>query len=209
MTRARAQKAISDWLYQRGPARYYQSAYRAIAEAVTVEGGRILDIGCGPGWLSVHISRHGAAAEAVGIDHSAAMVRAARQNAQSDGNVHILQMSAAELEFSDGSFDAVSAVQTAHHWKEPGVILKEMHRVVVDGGSCYLYEADRSATGVPESWIDRRFGWPPDRVVMKGWKRFGMNADEWSTMETLAHSAGFRDVQSDHHGFYRRLVMTK
>ena len=89
------------------------------------------------------------------------------------------------------------------------MILGEMHRVVAAGRNCYLYEADRGATAVPEGWVDRTLGWPPERLVLSGWRRFGMNAEEWAAVETMAQSAGFREVRTDRHGFYRRMVMTK
>lgn len=202
-------KRISDALYQIGPGRYYQPTYRNIAEAIGMTEGSFLDVGCGPGWLCMHVAAGKLDIDAIGIDHSAQMVAAARRNKGSRLNVTIREMEATSIKFPEGTFDAVAAVQTAHHWNDPDAILAEIHRVLKPGGQFFLYEADKEATSVPDGWIQRTLIWPPDLVVLNGWRRFGMDDDEWASMEVRVRRLGFRSVRLDRHGFYRRMVLTK
>ena len=65
-------RRISDTVYQLGPARYYQPAYAHIAAAIGLETGSFLDVGCGPGWLSLHVAAGKLDIDAIGIDTSVA-----------------------------------------------------------------------------------------------------------------------------------------
>jgi len=202
-------KRISDRLYQVGPGRYYQPTYRRIAEAIGLESGAFLDVGCGPGWLSLHVAAGKLDIDAVGIDHSEQMVAAARKNKGNRLNITIREMKAEAIKFPEATFDAAAAVQTAHHWEDPDAILGEVFRVLKPGGRFFLYEADKACSEVPEGWILRSAGWPPDAVVLSGWRRFGMNDDEWADMEVRVRRVGFQHTVVDAHGFYRRMVLTK
>jgi len=202
-------KRVSDVLYQIGPGRYYQPAYRHIAQAINLTSGSFLDLGCGPGWLCLHVAAGHLDVDAIGIDHSHQMVEAARRNKGSRLNITIREMSASAIKFPEGTFDAVAAVQTAHHWDDTPGILREAHRVLKTGGRFFLYEADRERTTVPSGWIQRTRGWPPDGAVISGWRRFGMDESEWATLEVLVRGIGFSNVVTDEHGFYRRMVLTK
>lgn len=202
-------RRISDTLYQIGPARYYQSAYAQIAATLDVDAGTFLDVGCGPGWLALHVAAGKLEIDAIGIDNSPAMVAAARRNKGTRLNITIREMDAADIKFPEGTFDVAAAIQSAHHWSDPASILSEVHRVLKTGGRFYIYEADKARTAVPDGWIDRRAGWPPDPVVLAGWRRFGMNDKEWAALIETAEQRDFETVSSDEHGFYRRMVLTK
>ena len=205
----RVHKRVSDVLYQWGPARYYQPAYRQIASGLRIKKGAYLDVGCGPGWLCIHVGSHHPEIQAVGIDHSGAMLKAARRNAGGRANIRFRQMAAESMEFPDSTFDVVTAIQTAHHWSDQFAILSQVHRVLKPGGRFYLYEADRDADRVPEGWVKRWRGMPPDWYVRKGWNRFGMNDEEWAEIQVTVRSLGFSNHVQDRHGFYRRLVLHK
>ena len=202
-------KRVSDALYQIGPGRYYQPAYQHIAQAINLSSGSFLDVGCGPGWLCLHVAAGRLDIDAIGIDHSPQMVEAARKNKASRLNITIREMSAGAIKFPEGTFDAVAAVQSAHHWDDTDRILSEVFRVLKSGGRFFLYEADRGRTSVPVGWVQRSKGWPPDGVVVSGWRRFGMNDSEWATLEVAVRGIGFSNVVLDEHGFYRRMVLTK
>ena len=202
-------KRVSDRLYQLGPGRYYQPTYRRIAEAVGLQRGAFLDLGCGPGWLCVHMAKQQPNVNAFGIDHSPQMVEAAQRNAADHSNVVVRHMHGRDLEFDDNTFDAVTAIQTAHHWRETDEIVAEAFRVLKPGGSLFIYEADKEQTTVPDGWIEQSWGWPPDAMVLSGWRRFGMNDDEWFALEACVRRVDFQRVVLDRHGFYRRMVGQK
>ena len=200
---------ISDRIYQVGPAQYYQPAYARIASSIGLEDGTLLDVGCGPGWLCVHVAAGRPDVDAVGIDHSPRMVQAAQQNKGPCLNVTIREMSGDDIKFPEATFDVATAVQTAHHWTNRRGVLNEIHRVLKPGGRLFLYEADRDQKEVPDGWIRRRSGWPPSAVVLAGWRRFGMNDEEWADLTALVQGMDFSNRVFDRHGFYRRMVLTK
>ena len=202
-------KRVSDKIYRFGPALYYQPAYAQIASSIGLEDGKLLDVGCGPGWLCVHVAAGRPDVDAVGIDHSPQMVQAARQNKGPCLNVTIREMGGEDIKFPEATFDVVTAIQTAHHWESPLAVLQEVYRVLIPGGRLFLYEADREQKTVPDGWIRRRSGWPPPSVVVAGWRRFGMNEQEWADMRKVVHSMDFSNCVFDRHGFYRRMVLTK
>jgi SAM-dependent methyltransferase len=202
-------KRVSDVLYQLGPGRYYQPAYQHIAQAIGLSAGSFLDVGCGPGWLCLHVAADRLDIDAIGIDHSPRMVEAARKNKASRLNITIREMSAHAIKFPEATFDVAAAVQSAHHWGDTEGILGEVLRVLKPGGRFFLYEADKDRSSIPAGWIQRSRGWPPDRVVLRGWRRFGMNETEWAALEVAVRGVGFSNVVVGEHGFYRTMVLTK
>ena len=203
-------RSLTAWTYQRGPGRYYQPAYFHIAEAMDLQEGAFLDVGCGPGWLAVHVAAGKPELDAVGIDTSTTMLDLARQNRGTRLNVTFREMDAADIIFPEGTFDAAAAVQSAHHWKDnAAAILAEIHRVLKPGGTFYIYEADSDATSVPEGWVERSKGWPVDAWVIRAWRRWGMDEAAWSELKAVVKDSPFGGGEDGRHGFYRRLVLRK
>lgn len=205
----RIRRRVSDQMYRYGPAVYYQPTYARIAADIGLKDGTMLDVGCGPGWLCLHVAAGKPDIDAVGIDNSPRMVQAATKNKGSRLNVTIREMNAHDIKFPEATFDVVTAVQTAHHWADQNAVLGQVFRVLKPGGRFYLYEADRDQDEIPEGWIQRRSGWPPRSVVISGWRRFGMNEEEWADVCTRIRAMDFSNMIVDRHGFYRRMVLTK
>jgi ubiquinone/menaquinone biosynthesis C-methylase UbiE len=192
-----------------GPGRYYQPAYRFIAADIGVERGAVLDVGCGPGWLAIHLAAGRPEVDAIGIDHCDHMLRFAEANKQGRLNVTFRKMEAAAVIYPERTFELAVAAQAAHHWTNAPAIFAEMYRVLVEGGKFYVYEADPESA-VPADWIARTGPWPPDALVQRQWKKFGMGAESWAALRATAEASPFADgVADERHGFYRRLVCTK
>ena len=107
-------------------------------DVVGVESGtRVLDIACGPGWLSRDAANRGA--DVVGLDLAEKMLDVARANCP-QGEFH--QGEADRLPFEDGSFDAVVCSLGILHFPDPETAMTEAHRVLVSGGkyaiTCWL-----------------------------------------------------------------------
>ena len=105
-------------------------------------GAAVLDVGSGPGTITVGLARR--AGRAVGLDMSAEMVEAARDHAAAEGvdNVTFEVGSAYELPFGNGSFDVVYAHQVLQHLADPVAALREARRVLRPGGLVAVRDSD-------------------------------------------------------------------
>jgi SAM-dependent methyltransferase len=102
--------------------------------AVAPDGARVLEVGCGPGHLSIRLARqHGL--DVTGLDLDPAMIERARANADQAGDgderrPSFLVGDVASLPFPDGSFDLVISTFSMHHWADPAAGLAEIGRVL-------------------------------------------------------------------------------
>lgn len=205
----RLRAALRARSYDLGPGRYYQPAYRHIAAAIDLQEGAFLDVGCGPGWLSIHLAAGKPELDAVGLDLSEPMLRLAGQNKGTRLNVTFRKMDAAAIVYPEATFDAAAAVQSAHHWTNPAGVLAEVHRVLKPGGRFFIYEAEAELDRVPEGWIERRGLLPPDAWLRYNWRRFGMDEARWGALKAKVKQSPFGGGEDGRHGFYRRLVLRK
>lgn len=101
-------------------------------------GGRVLDVGCGPGNYTRHFARAAVDGLAVGLDASAAMLAAAARRPDNGSNVAYVRGDGASLPFEDATFDAVGCVGALHLIPEPMEALEGMVRVLAPGGRLVL-----------------------------------------------------------------------
>jgi SAM-dependent methyltransferase len=93
--------------------------------------GRALDVGCGPGALTVELVVRLGAANVSAIDPSQAFVEATRERHPGSDIRHA---SAEEIPFADGTFDFTLAQLVVHFMTDPVAGLREMARVTRPGG---------------------------------------------------------------------------
>jgi len=101
-------------------------------------GARVLDIGCGPGWLwEGGKSGFSSGLEVTLADFSPAMVEAAVKQARAAdhyASVEGVVADVSRLPFADASFDAVLACHMLYHAPDAEAALRELRRVLVPGG---------------------------------------------------------------------------
>lgn len=99
-------------------------------------GMRLLDVGAGPGSITLDLAAVVTPGEAVGIDIDPQQVERARALAIERGlsNVRFEVADAYALPFSDASFDAVFAHAVLIHLRDPLAALREVRRVLRPGG---------------------------------------------------------------------------
>jgi SAM-dependent methyltransferase len=115
---------IAGYRFAEGPdAR--EVTFRAVAE---VEPQRVLEVGCGQGWLSERIESE-LGCEVVAIDQSERMVEIARGRGV-DARLGDVQ----DLPFRDGSFDVAAAAWMLYHVEDVDRALSELARVLRPGG---------------------------------------------------------------------------
>jgi ubiquinone/menaquinone biosynthesis C-methylase UbiE len=116
---------------------------------------RILDVGCGTGYLLRQLAaRVPAAVELAGVDAAAAMIEAARTAAH-DGRLHFSAGVAEQLPWPAETFDLVVSTTSFDHWADQQAGLTECARVLAPGG--HLVLADQFATWLlPTLLLGRR-----------------------------------------------------
>ncbi|WP_182111565.1 MULTISPECIES: methyltransferase domain-containing protein [unclassified Actinotalea] len=108
-------------------------------------GQSVLDVGCGPGTVTIDLARRVAPGRVVGVDTSAAVIELAREAAGDLPNVEFRTGDAMALPFDDDAFDVVHAHQVLQHLSDPVSALREMRRVTRPGGVVAVRDADYSA----------------------------------------------------------------
>ena len=136
--------------YDRFMGRYSSLLAPQLADLADVGvGGRVLDVGCGPGALTAELVRRLGPAAVTAVDPSEAFVAAAR--ARQPG-VDVRSASAEALPFEDDSFDAALASLVVHFMRDPVAGLREMARVTRPDGvvaaSVWDHAGDRTPLAV-------------------------------------------------------------
>lgn len=110
-----------------------------VGDTLSVKPGqKVLDIGCGSGYIANTIQEH-TGAKIHGINVSPEQIATARANAERSGKLgKLLDFQVASmndpLPFEDGSFDAVYVMQAICYVHDPNSLMKEVRRVLKPGG---------------------------------------------------------------------------
>jgi ubiquinone/menaquinone biosynthesis C-methylase UbiE len=100
-------------------------------------GMSLLDVGCGPGSITLGLAQTVSPGSVTGIDHDAAHIEAARARAAEQGisNVSFQEGDALSLSFEDGTFDAVFENNMFIHLSRDAIqAAGEIFRVLKPGG---------------------------------------------------------------------------
>jgi ubiquinone/menaquinone biosynthesis C-methylase UbiE len=123
-------------------------------------GQRLLDVGCGPGTITLDLASRVSPGEVVGLDASAEVVAQAEQARVDAGatNVRFVTGDVYALDVEDSSFDVVHAHQVLQHLTDPVAALREMGRVARPGGVLAVRDSDYAA-----------FAWAPRDPRLDRW----------------------------------------
>jgi 2-polyprenyl-3-methyl-5-hydroxy-6-metoxy-1,4-benzoquinol methylase len=154
----------------------------------------LLDVGCGPGTITVDLAARVAPGRVVGLDVSADPLAEARAAADRTGvPVSFRVGNVYALDADDDSFDVVHAHQVLQHLTDPVVALREMARVCRPGGVIAVRDVDYAAT----CWF------PLDPGLERWLELYGQVArrndaepDAGRRLLSWAHAAGLRDVEA-------------
>lgn len=106
----------------------------AIRKAIgPVEGLKVLDAGCGPGFLSRDLLKAGAE-KLVAFDISPKMVAIARDRLGNDADIFLADMACELPDLEDGSFDLVVSSLAIDYVRDWSVPMSEFHRLLRLGG---------------------------------------------------------------------------
>lgn len=153
----------------------------------------LLDVGCGPGTITVDLARRVAPGRVLGIDPEADIVAKADELARQEGagNVTFAVGDAYALDLEDGSFDVVHAHQVLQHLTDPVAALREMRRVLRPEGLVAARDSDYAsfAWAPADPWLDRWLELYRQMTV-----RNGAEANAGRYLLGWAQAAGFTDV---------------
>jgi SAM-dependent methyltransferase len=150
----------SGWVWDEtlyaGSAAYYAAGRRpyprevapALRAALDLDGtGRLLDVGCGPGSLTLHLAPM--FASVVGVDADPGMLAEAVRQAATAGitNARWRRMRAEELPGGLGRFHVVTFAQS-FHWFDRTLVAGRVKAMLESGGACVLVHAT-THEGVP------------------------------------------------------------
>ena len=158
-------------------------------------GLRVLDVGCGPGTISLGLARAVEPGEVQGIDIEESQIMMARASAEAGGhsNAEFQVGDATDLPFDDNYFDIAHTHAVLMHIPDTDKTLSEVIRVLKPGGILASREMITLASFVgpsealdPESW--ETFG----KLVAARGGHPNMGLD----LKNIFVNAGFVDVQA-------------
>jgi ubiquinone/menaquinone biosynthesis C-methylase UbiE len=159
-------------------------------------GQRVLDVGCGPGTITVDLARRVRPdGDVLGLDVAADVVAQAEAHGAEAGvgNVRFAVGDVYALDAEDGAFDVVHAHQVLQHLSDPARALRELRRVLRPGGLLAVRDSDYAA-----------FTWAPADPALDRWlalyheltRRNGAEADAGRYLLGWVQAAGFEDVEA-------------
>lgn len=150
------------------------------------KGVRVLDFGCGTGWLSQSLALMGA--EVTAVDASATALHLARENTHSrypelKGSIRYCEFDGEHLNVEDGQIDRVVCMDSFHHVPNQSVVISEFARVLASDGRAVLSEPGESHSRSAESqYAMRTYGVIENDIVL---------ADIWK----MAEREGFSQLK--------------
>lgn len=105
-------------------------------------GQALLDLGCGPGSITIDLAAR--VASVTGVDSAPEAVARARRDAaaRGAGNCHFTVSDVYRLPFAGARFDVVFAHQLLQHLNDPVTALREARRVLRPGGIVAVRDSD-------------------------------------------------------------------
>ena len=156
-------------------------------------GMHLLDVGCGPGTITLGLAAAVAPGEAIGVDIAESVLDQARASASEANATHLRfeQASATQLPYPNDTFDAIFAHTLLEHVPNPLAALQEMKRVLKPGGLIGLRDCD---------WGSGVF-WPADPLVQQAvhlyarvWSHSGGHPNLGRQLPALLREAGFTKI---------------
>ncbi len=143
---------------------------------------RVLDVGCGDGWVARFLANRLAEGAFVGIDISDEMIRNARKACEQLENVLFAPAPAERIPWAEDYFTHVLSIESAYYWPEIRLAAREIYRVTAFGGSFHV---------LINYYLENPYseGWDADT----GLTMHRLSRDEWAG---VFREGGFQDVST-------------
>lgn len=151
----------------------------------------LLDVGCGPGTITLDLATRVAPGKVVGLDAAADVIEVATTANDRPDQVRFAIGDIYALEAPDDSYDIVHAHQVLQHLSDPVAALREMRRVTRPDGVVAVRDSDYAA-----------FSWAPDTPLLLRWNELYHQITVHNRAEAnagryllgWAQQAGFSDI---------------
>lgn len=169
-------------------ARMNESHYEVTGWALDLwkiqEDDRILDIGCGGGMTLKRMSKQAKQGHLTGVDYSSVSVQESKKLNEIDvksGKMDVIEASVESMPFSDDTFDKIITVESFYFWPDPAENLKEVYRVLKQGGIFHLVADIYGKEGLNERQLSN----------IKEYQLFNPTKEEFVE---LFKRAGFKEI---------------
>ena len=154
-----------DWLEKKGSDAFFEQAprYLDIAEVILgLRPERLLDVGCGSGYLAKLLKTRAPGLVVHGVDISSRALERARSYVD---QVWHVDLDKADLPVAAEQYETVTCVEVLEHLYDPDHTLREITRVLTRGGrvvvtvpnlAYWRYRLDLLRGRVPSPAVDRR-----------------------------------------------------
>lgn len=156
-------------------------------------GLELLDVGCGPGTITLDLAERLAPGRVIGLDREEGIVSEAERlrSERKVQNASFRVGDVYDLDFEDVSFDVVHAHQVLQHLRDPVAALVEMRRVLRHGGLLAVRDSDYGAKI-----------WAPQDERLDRWMALyhqvtmanGAEADAGRYLPGWVRAAGFAEI---------------
>jgi ubiquinone/menaquinone biosynthesis C-methylase UbiE len=169
-----------------GSGLFYRPLARQVVSLLPSDeaGYTIVDLGCGPGLLSVELCKLMPQARVMGVDPSAEMLEVASRNVSRAGlsNFETRMGGAERIPMRSDSVSLVVSQSSFHEWQDPQEGLSEVFRVLEPGGVLVLKDYSRT-------WLS-----PWKRAVFERFHHLRMFKYSFHDVADLVRGAGFSEV---------------
>ena len=175
-------------------------AARSLARLALQPGESVLDAGCGTGVFLPRLAAIvGPEGRVVGLDHSTGFLAEARKrlaDASLAERVELVEGDVHHLPFPDASFDAVHCERVLMHVENPGLVIREMRRVLRPGGRVLIAEVNAASARMAHPDLEA------ERMISAGLVSGIRNPSIGIDLRGLLVENGFSDVGGEIVGYF-------
>jgi ubiquinone/menaquinone biosynthesis C-methylase UbiE len=129
--------------------REYRHFVKFILDELKVKSfSKVLELGPGPGWISILMVKENPTLNVAGLEISEDMIRIANKNVDEEAvqnNIMFIHGDAKDMnQISNHSYDVVISHDSLHHWDNPSSVFNEIIRVLKSNGIFCIKDGRRN-----------------------------------------------------------------